>query len=152
MMTPQHLIIAAVLFMITIPVYANEQDCRNSRTPHQERDADTIRRIEHDWLAAEYHGDAHFLDCLLAPGYAVIVSKDKATRTKGDLLARVAQNKGKTPEIPPLDTIVVVNGDFATAYSLMQGHKKTGEPYESRFVDSYVFKGGAWSAIAGVDL
>ena len=151
-MAPQCLIIAASLFTASLPICAAELDCRTLQTPNQKKDDDTIRRIERDWLAAEYHGNAEFLDCLLAPGYAVIVSKSGTIRAKSELLARVAQNKGKDPQIPPLETTVVINGDFATAYSSMKTHDKNGEPAESRFVDSYFFKDGVWHAFGGVDL
>lgn len=151
-MTAQHLTLLACLFMAGLPAFAAEPDCKALQTPGQKKDEDTIRRIEHDWLTAEFRGNPEFLDCLLIPGYAVISPKDNLIRSKADLLAHVTQNRGKTPEIPPLETTVVVNGEFATAYSVMKAHKKTGEPYESRFVDSYVFKDGAWHAFGGVDL
>jgi hypothetical protein len=152
-MTSQHLIItAAALFMTSLHVAAVEPDCKAVQTPNQQRDIDTIKRIELGWLTSEFHGNVDFLDCLLTPGYAAISTKDNLIRSKADLLGNVAPNKGKTTQIPPLETTVVVNGDQATAYSVMKGHKKTGEPYESRFVDSYVFKDGAWHAVGGVDL
>lgn len=127
-------------------------DCDTSRTPNQRKDVDTLQRIERGWLAAEAHGDTDFLDCLLDPGYSVIVAKDNAVRSKADLLARVAKNRGKTGHVPPLETTVVINGDHATAYSVMHGTKKDGQPYEARYVDSYRFENGAWIAFAGVDL
>ena len=122
------------------------------QTPNQQRDADTIKRIELGWLTAELHGDVGYLDCLLTPGYGVIAAKDGVVRSKADLLQHVAPNKGKTTEVPPLQTTVVINGDSAIAYSLMKAHKKTGEPYEASFVDAYVCTDGAWHAVGGADL
>lgn len=138
--------------LLLIALDANATDCAASRTPAQRKDAETLQRIERGWLTAEVHGDTAFLECLLDPGYAVIVSKDNVVRTKADLLARVAKNRGKTGDVPPLDTMVVINGDHATAYSVMHGTKKDGTPYEARYVDSHRFQSGVWVAFAGVDL
>ena len=139
------------LILMDFPAQAAEPQCAVHRIADQKADEDTIRRIEAGWLKAEYRGDVDFLNCLLMPGYRVIGAKDQTVRTKESILAWVATNKGKTTDVPPLETTVVVNGDVAIAYSLMKGHKKTGEPYEASFVDSYVLEGGAWRAFAGVD-
>ena len=126
-------------------------DC-SARMGAQNKDVETIKRLEFGWLTAEYRGDTAFLDCLLDDGYAVIAAKDDTVRSKADLLERVAKNKGKVTSIPPLQSTVVVNGDHATAYSTMKGTRKTGEAYEAHFVDAYYFRYGAWHAMGGVDL
>jgi ketosteroid isomerase-like protein len=143
--------LAAMLSGMVLSAHA-ASDCTVVQTQQQRQDEDTIVRIEHDWLAAEYHGSTEFLECLLMPGYRVIAPKDHVTRSKADLLERVAKNKGKTTPIPVLETMVVVNGDQATAFSLMHAKKKTGESLEVKYVDSYVFKDGVWRAVGGVDL
>ncbi len=142
---------AAVIPALAVNAYA-ASDCSSLQTQQQGRDEDTIIRIEHDWLAAEYSGNTEFLQCLLVPGYRVIATKDRLTHSKEDLLERVAKNKGATTSPPPLDTIAIVVGDQATAFSLMRTKKKTGEPMEVRYVDSYVLKDGVWHAVGGVDL
>ena len=149
-MKPSLLIAAGAALLATVPAFA--LDCKAVQTPQQERNEETIRRIEQGWLTAEYHGDVDFLDCLLTPGYAVIATHDSMIRSKADLLARVAPNKGKTTPVPALATQVVVNGDHATAFSSMTMQTKTGETKEVRFVDSYVFDHGTWRAVGGVDL
>jgi ketosteroid isomerase-like protein len=143
---------ATLVLLAAGSAHAAAPDCKAVQTPDQRRDADTLRRIEGEWLAAELRGNTRFLDCLLDPGYAVVVSKDNTVRSKADLLARVAAHGNDTPDVPPLTTTVVVDGDFATAYSVLKGTKKNGEPYESRYVDSYFFRDGAWHASGGVDL
>lgn len=150
-MSPR-LISTTLLCAFALQAHAAEPTCDTVETTDQRRDEDTIRRIERGWLAAEFKGNTRFLDCLLTPGYSVIVAKDNAVRSKADLLARVAKNSGKDPEIPPLEITVVINGDFATAFSVMKGKKVSGEPYEARYVDSYFFRDGTWHASAGVDL
>ena len=143
------LVLAAALASLSSPAWsAGAATCGIE----QQADADTIKRIESAWLAAEYRGDVAFLDCLLDPGYAVIRAQVGETGSKAALLERVAKNKGKTPAIPPLTTIVVVNGTFATAYSTMTAKKASGEAVEARFIDSYVWRDGGWRAVGGVDL
>lgn len=127
-------------------------DCKSVETPSQQKDEETIRRIEHGWLAAESQGNVEFLQCLLAPGYRVMAPNENKIRTREDLLARVAKNKGKDPAIPALETTVVINGDSALAFSLMKTTNKAGESREVRFVDSYYFRDGVWRAYSGVDL
>ena len=127
-------------------------DCKSVETPSQRKDEETLRRIERGWLAAEYQGNVEFLQCLLAPGYRVMAPNENKIRTREDLLARVAKNKGKDPAIPALETTVVINGDSALAFSLMKTTNKAGESREVRFVDSYYFRDGVWRAYSGVDL
>jgi ketosteroid isomerase-like protein len=136
----------------SLAISAEDSSAGKARTPNQRLDVDTIQRIEAAWLTAEYRGDVAFLDDLLAPGYSVTSVKTKVVRSKAELLAQVAKKAGNTSEIPPLETMVIINGEFATAYSSMKGHKKTGEPFEAAFVDSYVFRDGAWHALTGFDL
>ncbi|AXK72180.1 nuclear transport factor 2 family protein [Lysobacter sp. TY2-98] len=144
--------LALAVALSSAALHAHAADCSGSRTPDQHKDVDTLQRIERGWLAAEAHGDTGFLDCLLDPAYSVIVARDNAVRSKADLLARVATNRGKTGDVPPLDTTVVISGDYATAYSVMHGTGKGGQPYDARYVDSYRFENGAWHTFAGVDL
>ena len=142
------LVLAAALASLSSPAWsAGTETCGLE----QQADADTVKRIESAWLAAEYRGDVAFLDCLLDPGYAVIRAQAGETGTKAALLERVAKNKGKAPTVPPLTTIVVINGTFATAYSTMSGKKASGEAFEASFVDSYVWRDNGWYAVGGVD-
>ncbi|TLY47926.1 MAG: nuclear transport factor 2 family protein [Gammaproteobacteria bacterium] len=147
-------LVAACAFNISAvaAVPAGAVACKSVETPNQQKDEETIRRIERGWLAAEYQGNVDFLQCLLAPGYRVMAPNENKIRTREDLLERVAKNKGKNPVIPPLETTVVINGDSALAFSLMRTTNKAGESREIRFVDSYYFTDGVWRAYSGVDL
>ena len=149
-MNPQALLACALCLLAAVPAQA--RDCSAARVAPQRRDADTIQRIERGWLAAEYHGDVAFLDCLLSPGYGVIVAHDDRVRSKADLLQRVAGNAGKDTPVPALQTRVVVDGDHATAYSTMRVTGKDGVEKTVQYVDAYVFDDGAWQAVGGVDL
>ena len=142
---------ACVLVTLAAPAFA-APNCGAVQIARQAEDDDTIRRIEQAWLTSEYHGNVDFLDCLLAPGYKVILAKDGSTRGKADLLARVAANRGKDTEVPALETVVALNGDHAIAYSTMKARKKTGESFDAHYVDSYVYENGVWRALVGVDL
>jgi hypothetical protein len=137
-----------------LPLLAQAEDstCQSAQVDNQRRDEGTVRRIERAWLAAEYAGNTRFLDCLLDQGYAVIAPSENKTSTKAELLQRVAKNIGKQSEPPPIETLVALNGDFAIATSLVRGHRKNGDPFEFRAVDSFVFKDGVWHALAGVDI
>jgi hypothetical protein len=125
--------------------------CAAWQTPDQRRDEATLRRIEHDWLAAELQGDTRFLECLLLPDY-VTIRKDGAKRPRSELIAHVGKNAGRRPEIPEIVSIIAVHGDVATAYSSSRLPGKDGEVVDAHFIDSFVFIAGAWHAYAGVDL
>lgn len=126
-------------------------DCTSARTPDQQRDETTVRRIEHDWLAAERSGNTRFLECLLVPSY-VNVAADGHTRTGAEIIAHAARNRGKVRDVPPIESQIVLYGDAATAYSRTRTQDAAGEWHDVRFIDSFVFVDGAWRAYTGADL
>lgn len=147
------LLFAVAMLIVSAPASAAlTKACRASILPSQRKDADTIMRLEKAWLTAEYRGDDGFLSCLLGPEYQVIVAKKRETRTRAELLARVAKNKGGSRAVPALTTTVAISGAYATAYSSMRGVKESGESYTASYVDFYKFENGRWTALAGVDL
>lgn len=146
-------LLAAGMLIASAPTSAAlTKACRASTLPSQRKDAETITRLEKAWLTAEYRGDEGFLSCLLDPEYHVIVAKNGETRTRAELLARVAENKGGSRPVPALTTTVAISGAYATAYSSMSGVKESGERYTASYVDFYKFENGRWTAVAGVDL
>lgn len=147
-----HTLTIALLGLAGTPALAADAGCSAIQLANQKADADTIKKLETAWLTAEYRGDVAFLGCLLHPGYSVISAKTGAIHSRADLLASFAKNKGSTREIPPLETKVIVNGPYATAYSTMTGQKQNGESYEASFVDSYIFHDDHWEAVGGADL
>ena len=126
-------------------------DCAAARTPNQQRDEATLRRIEHDWLAAERSGNTRFLECLLVPSY-VNVAADGHTRTGAEIIAHAANNAGKLRDVPPIESQIVVSGDAATAYSHTRTQDAAGAWRDVRFIDSFVFVDGVWRAYTGADL
>jgi ketosteroid isomerase-like protein len=128
-----------------------DADCAAVQTPDQRRDEDTIRRIEHDWLAAEMRGDARFLQCLLTPDY-VNMGKDGTKHPGSDVIAHARNNAGKHREVPPIESTIVVNGDAATAYSRSKTRDQAGAWQHVYFVDTFLFRNGAWHPYTGVDL
>lgn len=125
--------------------------CDSVATPDQKNDAETIRRIEQDWLTAEYRGNARFLECLLEPDYRTS-GRDGKMRSRQDLLDRVAQAKDVTREVPKLEVIAVTHGEAAAAHSILRTTDKAGNPKEVHFVDTYTFHDGRWHAFSGADL
>jgi Domain of unknown function (DUF4440) len=130
---------------------ATHADCAIASTPNQKKDEDTIRRIEHDWLTAEYRGNPQFLECLLEPDYRTS-GRDGRIRSRDDVIGRVRETTDFTRAVPTLESIVFVHGDAATAHSIMHTTDKAGNPREVHFVDAYTFHDGRWHAYSGADL
>jgi hypothetical protein len=125
--------------------------CDSVATPDQKNDQQTIRRIEQDWLTAEYRGNARFLECLLEPDYRTS-GRDGKIRSRQDLLDRVAQATDVTRAVPTLEVIAVTHGNAAAAHSILRTTDKAGNPKEVHFVDTYTFHDGRWHAFSGADL
>ena len=133
------------------PTTPTHSDCSAISTQNQQKDEDTIRRIEQGWLTAEYRGNPQFLECLLEPDYRTSGRNGKV-RSRKDVIDRVQQITDLTREVPKLETIVFVHGDAASAHSIMRTTDKAGNPKEVHFVDSYTFHDGRWHAYSGADL
>lgn len=130
---------------------ATQVNCATASTPAQKKDEDTIRRIEYDWLTAEYRGNPHFLECLLEPDYRTS-GRDGKIRSREDVIGRVQQTTDFTRDVPKLGSTVFVHGDAATAHSIMHTTDTAGNPREVHFVDAYTFHDGRWHAYSGADL
>jgi hypothetical protein len=130
---------------------ATQVNCATASTSAQKKDEDTIRRIEHDWLTAEYRGNPQFLECLLEPDYRTS-GRDAKIRSPEDVIGRVQQTTDFTRDVPKLESIVFVRGDAATAHSIRHTTDKAGNPREVHFVDAYTFHDGRWHAYSGADL
>lgn len=128
-----------------------EADCATVSTPNQKKDEDTVRRIEHDWLTAEYRGKPRFLECLLEADYRTS-GRDGRVRSREDVIDHVSQTTDFGREVPTLESIVFVHGDAATAHSIMRTTDKAGNPKVVHFVDAYTFHDGRWHAYSGADL
>lgn len=130
---------------------ADAADCSVVATPNQKKDEETIRRIEQDWLTAEYRGNPRYLECLLDPDYRTS-GRDGKVRSRQEVINHVTQTTDMTREVPKLESIVFVHGDTAAAHSILRGTDKAGKPKEVHFVDSYTFHDGHWHAFGGADL
>jgi len=127
------------------PTVPTRTDCSTISTQNQKKDEDTIRRIEQNWLTAEYRGKPQFLECLLEPDYRTSGRNGKI-RSRKDVIDRVPQITDLTREVPKLESIVFVHGDVASAHSILRTTDKAGNPKEVHFVDSYTFHDGRWHA------
>jgi hypothetical protein len=123
---------------------APAHDCASAELAGQKLDADSVRRVERDWLTAEIHGDAEHVACLLEDDYAE-VAFDGAVHSKSDIVKGAAKHKGSTAPIPDITfTGIIVHGTAATAYSVQDKHDLAGKPIKLFFSDSFVFHDGAW--------
>lgn len=128
----------------------NLPNCAAISTQHQHLDEDTIRRIEQDWLTAEYRGNPQFLDCLLEPDYRTF-GKSGQIRTRREVIDHVPLTTNMSKPVPALQTLVIIHGTSATAHSIMRTTDKDGNPKEVHFIDAYTFHDGRWFAYSGAD-
>lgn len=149
-------VLVGATMLCALPFHARAADpsaaeCAGIAMPEQKHDATTIQRIEQSWLAAEYHGHREYLACLLEPDYQTS-SRSGLVRSRQDVIDRVPQVIDDAPDVPKLETIVVIHGDSATAHSILRTNDKAGHPKEVHFVDGYTFHDGRWFAFSGADL
>jgi hypothetical protein len=120
-------------------------ECANPELAHQNKDAETIQRLERAWSTAFLHGDTEFEACLLTEDFMEIRSDGKINHLSDELVL-AAKHKGNTaadnPSIPP--STVHVHGDAAVAYGLSPERLVDGKPYRSYFADYYLWKDGHW--------
>ena len=125
----------------------------------QAHDADTILKIEHDWIVASQCGDNAFVSALLADDYQDLSydspraaaqlsgksdSLQGASRTKADCMQHLPRQE---------DVHVELHGDTAIA-SGMGVLPPNGTRPERRFhfLDVYRYSGGRWQAVFSEDI
>jgi hypothetical protein len=103
-------------------------ECDNPELKHQNKDADTVQRLERGWSTAFVHGDTAFEACLLTEDFTEIRSDGKINHLK-DELALAEKHKGNTapnPDGPP--STIHIHGDVAVAYGLSPERMVDGKP------------------------
>ena len=144
---------AALVTALTVSVSVRAAD-----TP-QAHDADTILKIEHDWIVASQCGDAAFITALLAEDYQDLSYASPAARAelsgKADGVQGASRSKADCMQHLPRqeDVHVELRGDTAIA-SGMGVLPRSGAHLERRFhfLDVYLYSGGRWRAVFSEDI
>ena len=111
---------------------------------HQQKDADTIERLERAWSHAYITGDADFEQCLLAPDYSEIKSSGKVGNLS-DELAGAAKNKGKNLPVPEFHKpTILIHEDVAVAHGTYRFTDSAGKDREMHYADFYHWEAGGW--------
>lgn len=136
------ILVGLTLFM---PSACAAQVCRSHVTPKQKRDAETIKRVEHDWAKAVMTGDVEYVRCLLTDDYQSVGWKG-VVRNKDWVLSLTKGNAGKQGEPPNNDATVAFHGDAVVRYADVAFADKDGSKLTVRFADFFVWDGGRWRA------
>jgi hypothetical protein len=131
---------------------------RAADTP-QAHDADTILKIEHDWIVASQCGDNAFVSALLADDYqdlsydspgAVAKVSGRAdslqgpSRVKADCMQHLPRQE---------DVHVELHGDTAIASGMaVLPPNKIRPERRFHFLDVYLYSGGRWQAVFSEDI
>lgn len=141
-----------------VTAFAVSVSVRAADTP-QAHDADTILRIEHDWIVASQCGDNSFVSALLADDYQDLSYASPAARAelsgRADSLQGPSRVKADCMQHLPRqeDVHVELHGDTAIA-SGMGVLPANGTRQERRFhfLDVYLYSGGRWRAVFSEDI
>src|SRR3954464_6522902 len=110
-------------------------DCSRPELAHQQRDAETVRRLESAWTHAFLTGDTEFEACLLAAAFTEIM-RDGSISHLSDELAKAAKNKGKTmPNIALPAINIHLHDDVAVACGISSDKVVDGKHQKSYFAD-----------------
>jgi ketosteroid isomerase-like protein len=131
--------------ILSLPAACAAQDCRPHVTPNQRRDAETIRRVEHDWARAVMTGDVDYVRCLLTDDYQSVGWKGVA-RNKEWVLNLTRGNAGKQGEPQNNEATTLFHGDAALRYADVTFTDKGGNDLTVRFTDFFVWEKGRWRA------
>ena len=144
---------AALVAALTVSVSVRAAD-----TP-QAHDADTILKIEHDWIVASQCGDNAYVSALLADGYqdlsydypgATAQMSDKAASLQGPSRT----NTDCMQHLPHQDDVhVELHGDTAIASGMgVLPPNKTRPERRFHFLDVYLYSAGRWHAVFSEDI
>ncbi|HVW76160.1 MAG TPA: nuclear transport factor 2 family protein [Alloacidobacterium sp.] len=141
------LALAAGLILASHSIPSLAEGCTAPEFANQQRDAETVQKLETAFTAAFLKGDTDFEKCLLLPNYAE-VSRSGKWRELSDELAGTARNQGKNLSVPQLPKVdVLLHGDVAVAHGLFTFTAPDGKSQSTRFSDVYVWKDGAWHVL-----
>ena len=120
--------------------------CSYPELQNQQRDNETIRRLETSWSLAYLRGDAEFERCLLTNDFTEIM-KDGKIQSLADELALAEKNKGNAiapRHFPPVT--VHIHGNAAVSYGLNTRTPHGRKSPHFYFADYYVWQSGSWHA------
>lgn len=134
------------LFTAFVSAAGETNDCSFSQLKNQQKDAETIQRLEMAWTEAYLRGDAAFMSCLLAPDFTEIMRSGEL-KTLRDELAVAEKNRGKDLKMPELPKIrVLLHENAAVAYGVSVVKSSDGQTMTRWYSDTYLWKDGQWHA------
>ncbi len=113
-------------------------------------DVAQLKEIENKWMNAEMHGDAAYLDTILAPDFTY-TGPGAAVMNRTELLDRVKSGKTKMEAGSVSDMNVRVYGNAAVVTGAYTQKGTEGEKAfddSGRFTDTFIKKAGKWLAVA----
>lgn len=113
-------------------------------------DSDTaaqLKGIEARWIEAEVHGDAAYLDTILAPDFTY-TNPNAQVLNRAQLIDAVKSGKAKLESGSVGDMTVRVYGDVAVVNGTYTQREAGKASDVGRFTDTFVRKNGSWLAVA----
>ena len=119
----------------------------------QRADAETVRRIEREWVKAFVTGDSDYLESLLAPDYESIWHTGEV-RTRQQIIDKARVHRDKPLPVPQLDEPKIqIHGNAAISIAEhVIVDPVTKQQKRVRFMDFFVFDRGRWQAIYTTDV
>jgi hypothetical protein len=137
-----------LLWLFTAFVFAEGEtnDCRFPQLKNQQKDSETIQRLEMAWTEAYLRGDTTLMSCLLAPDFTEIMRSGEL-KTLQDELAMAKKNRGKNLKMPePPKIRVLLHENAAVAYGVSVVKSSDGQVMTRWYSDTYLWKNGQWHA------
>lgn len=121
-------------------------NCGLPQLKNQQRNVETIQRLEMAWTGAYLRGDTALMGCLLAPDFTEIMRSGEL-KTLRDELAMAEKNRGKDLKMPELPEIrVLLHENAAVAYGVSVVKSSDRRNMTRWYSDTYLWKNGQWHA------
>ncbi|HEU5453962.1 MAG TPA: nuclear transport factor 2 family protein [Terriglobales bacterium] len=107
-----------------------------------------LKAIEARWIDAEIHGDAAYLDTILAPDF-IYTNPSAQVLNRAQLIEAVRSGKAKLESGSVSEMTVRVYGEVAVVNGTYTEHEAGSAASDAgRFTDTFVRRNGKWLAVA----